>query len=235
MMHLWDLIATIWDMVRSGKRRAKEVARWLQVVKDDPEFMKRPRGMLVLLTKTQLSLAGATIFYKKHFGLTKDFSDLVVPRKPRGAYWLLVVAKGLTPMKVFARCKALGWNCVSPDRDLDDTIPRSDRKADKDYAIWVEATLEADENFEDKSYCDLEDLKIRGITLLERLLLGLQYNDETDGHLDGVGSTLCSGSKYDDGQVPIVRGFALTSFLAVTECDSSKSGYKLRSRAVVES
>ncbi|MBI2033890.1 MAG: hypothetical protein HYT13_02215, partial [Candidatus Liptonbacteria bacterium] len=73
-------------------------------------------------------------FYKKHFDLAKDFSSLRIPEKRDGFDRLIVVAEGMTSEKIFGRIKSLmlAWKYWD---NLDDIT--SDRKADKDYCIWV--------------------------------------------------------------------------------------------------
>ncbi len=48
------------------------------------------------------------------------------------------------------------------------------------------------------------DPNMTGITLRERMLMEIQYFKETGNHLDVVGWTICSGSRFSDGGVPCV-------------------------------
>ncbi|MBI2033910.1 MAG: hypothetical protein HYT13_02315 [Candidatus Liptonbacteria bacterium] len=80
----------------------------------------------------------------------------------------------------------------------------SDRKADKDYCIWVRDRVEADEELKNKSANDLKRENIPGITLEERLLYELKFFDETGKHLDVQKITLCAGSRTPYGSVPSV-------------------------------
>ena len=64
--------------------------------------------------------------------------------------------------------------------------------------------IEADEELKNLSANDLKKKSIPGITFEERLLMELKYFKETDSHLDINNWTLCSGSRYSDGDVPEV-------------------------------
>ncbi|MBI2642019.1 MAG: hypothetical protein HYW96_00390, partial [Candidatus Wildermuthbacteria bacterium] len=42
---MFDLTATVWELVRTGKRDFNDVSRALQIIKDDPRFSERvPRA-----------------------------------------------------------------------------------------------------------------------------------------------------------------------------------------------
>lgn len=141
-------------------------------------------------------------FYKKHFGLEKDFSTLKVPERKEGFDQLIVVAKGLTPEKIFSAIKSLmpAWKYWD---NLNEIV--SNRKTDKDYCIWVRDRVEADEELKNKSANDLKKEGIPGITLEERLIYELSFFDETGKHLDIENWTLCAGSRDPHGRVPDVH------------------------------
>lgn len=141
-------------------------------------------------------------FYTKFFGTAFDFSDVKIPGKQPGFDWLIVVAKGFTPNKVFEVCQK-HFPCWRYRNDLDkETEGRNDRESKEHYAIWVRSRQEADEELKNLSAEDLKEKGVKGITLLERLLLELWYWKETSEHLDVKNITLCSGSRDSDGDVP---------------------------------
>lgn len=88
----------------------------------------------------------------------------------------------------------------------------SDEQLDKDFPPPKEATtryfkktVEPDEETLGLSVQECEEKGLTdGITLRERLLMELQYFDETGEHLDVVGVTFCSGSHDSGGSVPYV-------------------------------
>ncbi len=122
-----------------------------------------------------------------------------VPMIPLPKVWTLHVPAGMTIEKALAECKVLfsvwRWN----DQNLDKLVT-SDRTTAVAYTIKFKANIEADEEYANKSADDLSGSK--GITLLERILLELQYFKETGLHLDIQNVTLCSGSRYSGGNVP---------------------------------
>ncbi|MCX6795926.1 MAG: hypothetical protein NTW06_00310 [Candidatus Falkowbacteria bacterium] len=94
-------------------------------------------------------LAEMLRFYKEVFGIEADFiTDLLIPERQEGFNWLLVMMEGLTPNKLFAKCKERfpSWKYTE---DLD-TI-QSVRKTDRTYAIWLRDREEADEENKNKS------------------------------------------------------------------------------------
>lgn len=150
--------------------------------------------------KLKDQLADWEEFYKEVFGLEKDFSELKVSERRPDFSWLLVVAEGMTSNRLFQKISELmpSWRYAD---DLD--VIESERKADKDYAIWVRDSVEVDEEHRNKSTNDLKHQNVPGITLEERLLYELKYYKKTNGgHLDLVSVTLCSGSRGPGGSVP---------------------------------
>ena len=163
--------------------------------------------------------------YKKYFNLDIDVSLI---QEVEGK-WVLFITKGLTIQQVYDALPFNKWKYA--DGNLDKAIPTNDRTSNKDYVVYVDQNIEADEQFKNKSANDLKKTNHTGITLLERLLLELYYFEETGNHLDVDNITLCSGSRYSGGGV-----------LSVGWCDgrlwvhwngTSRSGAYLRSRGVV--
>ena len=142
-----------------------------------------------------------TALYHDHFGIKLDTANLRIPEQKSGFNQLIVVAKDLTPNRIFAVMKRLFpiWRSVD---DLD-TIT-SVRKTDAAYAIWCRDRVEADEEFVNKSACDLERGGVDRMTLEERLLLEIMYFILAGEHLDLKNWTLCAGSRCPGGAVPWV-------------------------------
>ena len=113
------------------------------------------------------------------------------------------------------------------------------KEFDKDFPSPKKATtrtfepnIEADEKHKSKSYDDLKKEGIEGITLREYLIMFRQYFRETGQRLDKDNWTLCSGSLYRDGHVPL--GFSYGDELVVDwyyRGDAHSSS--LRTRGVV--
>ena len=116
----------------------------------------------------------------------------------------------------------------------------NDKQLDEDYPAPKEATvryfranIEADEEHANKSAKQLEKENIPGITLRERLLLELQYFCVTGGHLDIKNYTLCSGSRFSDGGVPLVHWSSASGKLGVHWGSVEHYGGPFRAREVV--
>lgn len=170
-------------------------------------------------------------FYKKHFGMDRDFlSGLRIPERKEGFTRLIVVAQGMTPEKIFAKVKSAmpAWKYWG---NLDGIV--SDRRADHDYAIWIRDRVEADEELKSRSANDLKKEGIPGITLEERLLYELKFFEETGKHLDVQNITLCAGSRSPDGSVPSVHWGGDEAHVHVDWYDPVSRRGLLRSRAVV--
>ncbi len=105
----------------------------------------------------------------------------------------------LKTSKLLAKCKKLFpvWSWYS-DKQLDEDFPPV--KTSYEY----EMTQEPSEEFTNKSANDLakEYPDKHFITLRERILMELEYFEETGEHLDIKNLTLCAGSRYSDGLVP---------------------------------
>ncbi len=137
-------------------------------------------------------------FYKNLFGIEID-PNLEIPENRKGFNRLIVVGEGLTLNQVYDVCKN-HFECCSSD----EKVSHNDRESKKSYAIWVRQKVEADKELMDFSVNQLKEKGVKGITLLERMLYELKYFLETGRHLDRRSITLCAGSRYSDGHVPVV-------------------------------
>jgi len=100
------------------------------------------------------------------------------------------------------------------------------------YAIWVRNRVEADDELQNKSASYLTKANVRTITLLERLILELDYYLETGRHLDTQSFTLCAGSRCPLGSVPFVSWNG--GKLEVIWYDDSIADGSIRAREVIE-
>ncbi|MDP2676263.1 MAG: hypothetical protein Q8O83_01075 [bacterium] len=141
-------------------------------------------------------------FYKKHLNWDVDFSKVAIPLKPSEGLWvLLFIAKGLTPNKMYDAWSFSKWRYTS---DLDASVPTNTRTAGESYAIWVLDSIEPDKEFLGKPVTVADPNMDIGMTLLERMVFGQWYFDQTGKHLDAKGATKCSASRSVDGSVPRV-------------------------------
>ncbi len=150
-------------------------------------------------------------------------------------YWVVPVFKGVTPNKVVQALRDLGVNVYLYTDDLNTGVPTNDRDPakDGDYRVKFLKTVEADPELKRKSADTLTDERVKGITLLERLLLELGYFLATGNHLDVENVTLCNGSRGSGGDVPSVEWDADGRGVSVDWCFPSDSDPNLRARAVV--
>ena len=179
-------------------------------------------------------------FYRDLFDLDLDFSSLRIPEKKGGFDRLIIVAKGMTPDKLYAKCQEL-FTCWKYRNNLDSVT--SDRDSNKmgTYAIWVRDRVEADVELEGKSANMLAKEGVKGLTLPERLLYELKYFTETGlpvqgqtgKHLDLKNITLCSGSRYPVGGVPGVFWYSGFGKMCVDWYDPDYRYDYLRARAAV--
>lgn len=87
------------------------------------------------------------------------------------------------------------------EEHLDEDFPAPKKKTIR----YFHKNVEADEDMKNLSANDLKEKGIVGITLRERLIMELQFYQETGNHLDIENWTLCSGSRCADGDVPCAR------------------------------
>ncbi len=183
------LLADLILKLRAGKILVSELEK----------FLKRKNPF----EKTGDILTGPREFYRKHFGI--ELGDVKIPEKtPKQAEFsrLIVVAEGLTNNQVYDACRKR-FKCYRYSDDLNESVPTSERDPKNgSYAIWVRDPVEADEIHKNKSAEMIKKENLKTETLLERMLHELVYFSETGNHLDVNNWTLCSGSRYSDGNVP---------------------------------
>ncbi len=215
---LMKLIGAIVAMVQDGSRDLKEVmefADFFQIIKDKPSFFTDFKAFLAsrkepaTTPQSELSLALDprslwTQIYAK-LGITADFTDVPIPAKPEGDYWPIGVFKGILMNQIVLGLQK-HFSVYLYTEDLDRSVTQNDRTAEKSYFIWVKATQEADPELKNLSANQLKKKEIKGITLLERLLLEALYFlvVKPGQHLDKENVTLCSGSRVSGGDVPCV-------------------------------
>jgi hypothetical protein len=184
------------------------------------------------------ALEGWKAFYRKFFDVEVDLSSIRIPEKAEGIDRLIVIAKGIRLNQV--------WN-IHEEREiprwqwwngaLEKNMQESERGTVKQtYAIWVhdaQEAIDADEALlKELSAVVIAERKIDTENLLERLVHGLKFFDETSKHLDVKGVTLCASSRFADGDVPgVARGCGGDVF--VDGCDPRHSFPCLRPRRAV--
>lgn len=233
---LFKLWASICKMILDGAREAEEVAKYLQRVNDDPNFLaalERPAQALVNTDTPADGWASEwTRFYGEVFGRAVDLSKVAVPVDPGGFGWPVFVAAGFSLNQVWAKCRELFPSSSVYGDDLDSAIPKNDRTAENAYAKRFRNRVEADEENRNLSANAASKRGIHGITLLERFLLELWYCWRTGGgHLDLGNWTLCAGSRAHGGPVPYVSWHDYR--FQVSSCHPDYANDSIRSRSAV--
>jgi hypothetical protein len=228
---LFSACDTIVKLVIGGSRNQQQV----QHLQDEMQsfISDKDYGKTALATDVASQLATWQKLYLDEFGLTCDFSSLVIPTQHKGFDRLIVVAQGLTIEQTFQQCKKHFPCWKYTDHDLDEAVPTNDRNPqNSSYVIWVRDRIEADQEHRNRS-AHLKRRNVPGITLLERLLFELAYFLEKGKHLDLQNLTLCLGSRFVGGLVPyVVWGGSDLSVYWYNPGHASGSGH-LRSREVV--
>ena len=169
-------------------------------------------------------------YYKKTYQWVVDFSEVMIPPKPEGVWRLVFVAKGITCDKVYNSWIFPKWKYMNGG--IDEAVPINIRTASDNYAVWVRDGVEPDVEFLGKTTNQVDaDMKI-GMTFLERMILGGKYFDESGKHLDVVGGTFCSGSRFSDGRIPYVH-FGYGSVMRVGWCSVNDTDAKYGVRRAV--
>lgn len=203
-----DLITSMLELARDGKRPIDQLARVLQVVKDDPNFVH------VLFPSAAIPAGDVNPdlekFYKEVYGLKRNFSKVRIPERKEGFNRLLVMPKGLTLQQIVEVMR----KSMKVELYIDLNKVTSNRKTDRDYAIWLRDRQEADVELKNLSAKDLQQKGIPGITLEERLVFHQFYYWKFGLHLDVQNLTLCSGSRYvdADGGVGVPRVYWSSSY-----------------------
>lgn len=142
-------------------------------------------------------------FYRDVFGIEMDFPNLAIPKKPEERNWRLLIIIDLLLEALYAKCKSLFPCWRWTDEDLDEIVTENERTAKNGpYAIWAKDNTEADGEWKNLSADDIKGKGIKTETLAERFVHELKFFKETGKHLDIANWTLCSGSRYSDGNVP---------------------------------
>lgn len=176
-----------------------------------------------------------TKFCQTYYGLSPDFSQVVLPPMRPGFGWTSLIPMGLTAGHVYEVCSDLFPCSKYTTENLDSVLDweKEERDARKgSYAIRLRNQVEADQQLAKLSANAIVARKLTTITLLERLDLELTYWVRRHKHLDTVEATLCSGSRFSDGSVPRAH-WGDTGQLRVFWDGSGDARGRLRSREVV--
>lgn len=180
-------------------------------------------------------LASWAHFYQAHFGIQIPLDLPLPPRKP-GFTRLIVVAEGITYRDVWSRWLdtdkvETSVSLWAPDKHV---LLEDDRNPSlSTYAVGVSASREPDSWFVGRSPQNLRDGSVPCMTLLEHMLQHLRYGTETGKRLNVLAATICAGTRYIDGSVPVVRTVPAFGGLRMWLVRPNVSRYDLRVRRVL--
>ncbi|TSD01539.1 MAG: Uncharacterized protein Athens071426_660, partial [Parcubacteria group bacterium Athens0714_26] len=161
-------------------------------INDGSIGLKEMREFLEHRTKRVVMVFDYQKFYKEIFN-----RDVNLPKtESREGYWMIAVDKGLTHEEAYKACEK-HFKCWKYADNLDKSVTQNDRTSAHGYVVFVKTTVEADEELKNLSASNQlkdKDKGIKGITLLERIVLELFYFWKTGNHLDIENVTLCLGS-----------------------------------------
>ena len=167
----------------------------------------------------------------KKLGIKDPNFNGIKPFIEHAGYRPLILPKHelVTSQYLYDRCRER-FNCWKfCNGSLDKVVIKNDRDPRAGaYVAWFRDRVEADEELKNLSAAELKENDIPGITLLERELMEYDQFDRTSGHIDINNATLCSGSRYDGGDVPRV-GWSGGELLVDWDAPRSASD-RLRSR-----
>lgn len=122
-------------------------------------------------------------------------------------FWTIPVIEGVDCVKIIHTFDKLGV-CIQDFYidELDDSLLVNERDPNKtgSYFVSFNRNKEIDQSFCFLSTDALIRERVNAITVPERLLLGLQFFMITGEHLDTEGATFCMGSRFYDGDIPII-------------------------------
>lgn len=172
-------------------------------------------------------------------GMEKEYPEFAKANEgqlsPHPGLWTIPVLKGVTPNKIMEAFRKLEVATYQYADDMDKEVTKNDRDPNRNgsYTVSFKKTVEADPDQKNKSADMLAGEGVKGITLLERLLLELGYFLATNKHLDVENITLCLGSRYSDGRVPAVNWYTDSRRLYVYWDGTDDRCDNLRARAAV--
>jgi len=136
-------------------------------------------------------------FYRRLFGISVDLSSVKIPPRIAGYDRLIVVIPEMTMRTLFDKCNEMFGIWKYFKGEIDDNFVQSQRSAAKGaYAIWTKDAIGPDEELKNISKKEFGAKAFCGMTLPERLLMELKFNNETGDHLDAGSATVCSGSFF---------------------------------------
>lgn len=173
-------------------------------------------------------------FNSETFGVEFEEEGFKIPPARDGFGRVLMMAQGITLESILAESRKR-FKVEACFNDPNAAIEKNDRdNLDSSYAVMVRHRFVCDDNLLGHSAEENERLGKRGMTLKERLLLGLKVHKETGLHLDPKYVTRCEGTSYVGGEVPTVAWWHKDQTLKIGWSSYSGSKHFIGGREVVE-
>lgn len=172
-------------------------------------------------------------FWKIH-RIRVDFAGVNIPKAEDDEFpWFVCKPENFSTEQAYGGGKRQyskwRWNKNPLDKELDLSFGRDGRQYP--YIVRFRPNWEADESLKNISAETILKKEINTGTLKERLLLGDFLYWKYRGHLDMNNATLCSCSRCNDGDVPVVDWH--DNRMSVYGDDSGLARGYLRSRLAV--
>ena len=174
-------------------------------------------------------------FWKIH-QLKVDFAGVAIPEADDDDFpWFVCTPEDFSTERAYSGGKQLYDKWKWTNKALDDVLDLSfGRDSQKDpYIVRFHANWEADKVLKNLSANAIAEKQINTSALKERLLLEDFLYWKHKKHLDVKNITLCSGSRYSDGDVPGVDWDDDSGKLGVYRYSPGDAIDYLRSREVV--
>lgn len=193
------------------------------------------------LVKAEFNFSSILADWEKYYleihGLKTDFSGIYIPEAGDEFSWLICRPENFFTERAYSGGKKLyaKWKYTDTDKSLDDIINMSFGRDGKTYPyiVRVRPKWEADENLKNLSANQITGRNINTLCLTERLLLGDFLYWKYQRHLDVKTTTICTGSRYSDGEVPAVGWYMHYGEVHVDWFGFVNAGDSLRSREAV--
>lgn len=219
------------QLPRPGELTKEALQLWVSA---QGKLKNRLRDALLLIQNIDWSKA-----YNK-LGMKAEYEACIKkmalpPTNPN--LWMPLMLPGINCKRLVAAYHDLNIHVSTYTRDTDSQIVSNDRDPNKDgpYFSRFIRSIDADPDNRNLSAGTLAKTNHTGITLFERLFLGLGYYITTGHHLDsGATTTLCPGTRFSGDRVPCV-GLSLESVVMIDFYHISWFCSNLRSRTVIPS
>lgn len=153
-------------------------------------------------------------FWKELGIKNPDFAGIRAFVEHPGFRPLILPKNELITAQYLYDCCLERFRCCKHYKDSLDNV-KNDRDSMGAYVVWFRDKFEADQELKNLSANELKEKK-NFINLPERIIMEYDYFGRTGGHLDISTATLCAGSCFTNGSLPLV--FCRDSRMYIRRC-----------------